>query len=110
MILNHILFQFFRSQAESDQGCEGGGVAEDAGQQGGEGVGGISVKIKLTALCLHLTLFNEVQVVVHVDFFTFLLMEQISVHVHISSSNSIKNLIHFWYSCTMNECFTDTIS
>ena len=31
MILNHILFQFFRSQAESDQGHEGGGVAEDAG-------------------------------------------------------------------------------
>ena len=31
MISNHITFQLFRSQAESDQGCEGGGVAEDAG-------------------------------------------------------------------------------
>ena len=31
MILNHILFQLFRSQAESDQGHEGGGVADDAG-------------------------------------------------------------------------------
>ena len=28
MISNHIGFQFFRSQAESEQGCEGGGVAE----------------------------------------------------------------------------------
>ena len=30
MILKHILFQFFRDQAESEseQGCEGGGVAE----------------------------------------------------------------------------------
>ena len=27
-----ILFQFFRDQAESEQGCEGGGVAE-AGQK-----------------------------------------------------------------------------
>ena len=33
MILNHILFQLFRSQAESDQGCEGGGVAKDAGRK-----------------------------------------------------------------------------
>ena len=31
MILKHILFQFFRDQAESEQGCKGGGVAEDAG-------------------------------------------------------------------------------
>ena len=28
MILNHIGFQFFRSQAESEQGCKGGGVAK----------------------------------------------------------------------------------
>ena len=31
MILNHIFFQLFKSQAEGDQGCEGGGVAKDAG-------------------------------------------------------------------------------
>ena len=31
MISNHILFQLFRSQAEGDQGCEGGSVAMDAG-------------------------------------------------------------------------------
>ena len=37
-------------------------------QEGGEGVGDISVKIKLTAFCMHLTLFNQVQVDVHVEF------------------------------------------
>ena len=52
-----ILFQFFRDQAESEKGWEGG-----------EGVGHISVKIKLTAFCMHLTLFNQVQVDVHVEF------------------------------------------
>ena len=31
MFLNGILFQIFRSQAESDKKCEGGGVAEDVG-------------------------------------------------------------------------------
>ena len=31
MISKGILFQFFRDQAESEQGCEGGGVSEDAG-------------------------------------------------------------------------------
>ena len=31
MISKRILFQFFRGQAESEQGCEGGGVAKDAG-------------------------------------------------------------------------------
>ena len=36
--------------------------------EGGEGVGDISVKIKLTAFCMHLTLFNQVQVDVHVEF------------------------------------------
>ena len=35
---------------------------------GGEGVGYISVKIILTAFCMHLTLFNQVQVDVHVEF------------------------------------------
>ena len=33
----------------------------------GEGVGHISFKIKLTAFCMHLTLFNQVQVDVHVE-------------------------------------------
>ena len=33
MISNHILFQFFRSQTDCDKGCEGGGVAEDAGRK-----------------------------------------------------------------------------
>ena len=33
-----------------------------------EGVGHISVKIKLAAFCMHLTLFNQVQVDVHVEF------------------------------------------
>ena len=32
MSLKHILFQFFRDQAESEQGHEGGGVAK-AGQK-----------------------------------------------------------------------------
>ena len=32
MSLKHILFQFFRDQAESEQGHEGGGVV-DAGQK-----------------------------------------------------------------------------
>ena len=41
----------FSSQGDNDDGCEGGGVAEDAGGKGGEGVGHISVKIKLTAFC-----------------------------------------------------------
>ena len=33
MILNHILFQFFnfRTEADNDNGHEGGGVAKDAG-------------------------------------------------------------------------------
>ena len=34
----------------------------------GEGVGDISVKIILTAFWMHLTLFNQVQVDVHVEF------------------------------------------
>ena len=36
------------------------------GWKGGEGVGHIRVKIKLTTFCMHLTLFNQVQVDVHV--------------------------------------------
>ena len=35
---------------------------------GGERVGQISVKIKVTTFCMHLTLFNQVQVDVHVEF------------------------------------------
>ena len=31
MISKCILFQFFRDQDESERGCEGDGVAEDAG-------------------------------------------------------------------------------
>ena len=69
MSLKRILFQFFRDQAESDseKGCEGGGMARGR-TGGGEGVGHISVKIILTAFCMHLTLFNQVQVDVHVEF------------------------------------------
>ena len=35
MISNHILFQFliFRTEADNDNGCEGGGVAEDEGRK-----------------------------------------------------------------------------
>ena len=65
MTLKRILFQFFRDQADSDKGREGGGMAKAGG---GEGVGQISVKIILTAFCMHLTLFNQVQVDVHVEF------------------------------------------
>ena len=34
-------------------------------------VGDISIKIKLTAFCMHLTLFNQVQVDVHAEFCPF---------------------------------------
>ena len=37
-------------------------------RKGGGVVGDISIKIKLTAFCMHLTLFNQVQVDVHVEF------------------------------------------
>ena len=43
-------------------------MTEAGGTAGGEGVGPISVKIILTAFCMHLTLFNQVQVDVHVEF------------------------------------------
>ena len=43
-------------------------MAEVGGQQEEKGVGDISVKIILTAFCMHLTLFNQVQVDVHVEF------------------------------------------
>ena len=33
MTLKCILFQFFRDQADSDKGCEGGGVAKAGGQK-----------------------------------------------------------------------------
>ena len=44
-------------------------MAKAGGQEEEEkGVGHISVKIILTAFCMHLTLFNQVQVDVHVEF------------------------------------------
>ena len=61
-------FPIFRDQAESEKGHEGGGMTEDAGRKEEKGVGHISVKIKLTAFCMHLTLFDQVQVDVHVEF------------------------------------------
>ena len=66
MISKCILFQFFKDQAESKQGHEGGGVAKDTG---GKEVGDISVKIKLTTFCMHLTLCNQVDL--HVEFCYF---------------------------------------
>ena len=54
---------------------------------------------------MHLTLFNQVQVDVHVEFFYLSVngAEDLKlVHVCISSSNL--------HTCTMNECFTDAIS
>ena len=66
MLSNHILFQFFRTEA--DNGRQGGGVAEDVGGKDKEGVGHISIKIELTAFCMHLTLFNQIEVDVHVEF------------------------------------------
>ena len=68
MTSKRILFQFFRDQAESEKGHEGGGMAKAGTEGGGEGVGHISVKIILTAFCMHLTLFNKIQVDVHVEF------------------------------------------
>ena len=41
-------------------------MAEDGRREGEEGVGHISVKIELTAFCMYLTLFNQVDV--HVEF------------------------------------------
>ena len=49
-------FLIFSSQSDNDDGCEGGGVAKEFRWEGGEGIGHISVKIKLTAFCPHLTL------------------------------------------------------
>ena len=73
MSLKCILFQFFRDQAESEseQGqwrrwCGQRWCGQRRTEGGGEGVGHISVKIKLTAFCMHLTLLNQVDV--HVEF------------------------------------------
>ena len=68
MTSKHILFQFFRDQAESEKGHEGDGMAKAGQKEEEKGVGHISVKIILTAFCMHLTLFNQVQVDVHVEF------------------------------------------
>ena len=78
-----ILHLYLRSQAESEQGRWCG-----QGRRGG--VGHISVKIKLTTFCMHLTLFNQVQVDVHVEFCYLSVngAEDLNlVHVHISSFN-----------------------
>ena len=37
MTSKHILFQFFRDQAESEKGCEGGGMAEAEQKEEEEG-------------------------------------------------------------------------
>ena len=65
-------FPIFRDQAESEseQGHEGGGVAK-AGQKEGEGVGHISVKIKLTAFCMHLTCSIKFKLMFMLNFVTF---------------------------------------
>ena len=63
-----ILFQFFRDQADSDKGHEGGGVAKAGQKEEEKGSVRLVVKIILTAFCMHLTLFNQVQVDVHVEF------------------------------------------
>ena len=68
MISNHILFQFFNfSELKQIMG-----VRRWCGQgyrrEGEEGVGHISIKIELTAFCMHLTLFNQVQVDGPVEF------------------------------------------
>ena len=67
MTSKRILFQFFRDQAESEKGREGGGMAEVGQKEEEKGyVTLISVKIIFTAFCMHLTLFNQVDV--HVEF------------------------------------------
>ena len=43
-------------------------VCKGCRKEGGGAVGDISIKIKLTTFCMHLTLFNQVQVDVHVEF------------------------------------------
>ena len=63
-------FLIFSSQGDNDDGREGDGVAEGCRWEGGEGVGHISVKIKLNRF---LPAFNpvtfQVDVHVHVDFY-----------------------------------------
>ena len=53
------IFLIFKSQTDSNNGCEGGSVArsgwQGGGWQGGGAVGDIRVKIKLTTFCLHLS-------------------------------------------------------
>ena len=66
MISNHILFQFFNfSELKQIMGVREV-VWQGCRRKGEEGVGHISVKIELTAFCMHLTLFNQVDV--HVVF------------------------------------------
>ena len=51
-------FLIFSSQGDNDDGRQGGGGGQGCRWEGGEGVGHISVKIKLTTFCLHLTLLH----------------------------------------------------
>ena len=66
-----ISFPIFQRSSWQWQRAWGRWCGQGRGTAGGEGVGDISVKIILTAFCMHLTLFNQVQVDVHVEFGTF---------------------------------------
>ena len=80
--------------------------------EGGEGVSDISVKIKLTAFYMHLTLFNQVQVDVHVNFCYLSVngVEDLSECTYFMFYLNWKINPFSQYTCTMNECFTHAIS
>ena len=71
-------------------------------------VGDISIKIKLTAFCMHLTLFNQVDV--HVEFcylFSKWCGRSKCMYVfHLLINKSV----FIVYTCRMNEYFTETFS
>ena len=85
------------------QGCRWKGL---------EGVGDISVQIKLTTFCMHLTLFNQVQVYVHVEFCYLSVngVEDLSECTYFMFKFNRKINPLSQYTCAMNECFTDAIS